>query len=269
MSAILGAMLATILLGQKQSPDQAPAEDEKAASAERLEFMKRSAAVYQITLGEKETGLKLVAEPVLRWTNPVSNVPDGGLFLWLGPEGRPELAAQVFIAAGSTDLWLHEFQSLSTEPMTVARDRRAIWHPQKPGIELKAVDDAPAPAESAVQRLAQMRAIAQNLEAADDFEGKSRWELRLLVKPLHRYGKPKTEILDGALFAFAHGTDPEVFLMVEARGAAGKYHWNYALAPMTSYAVKVSDKGKEFWSAPRRQAPFPLDEPYYILKYVP
>jgi hypothetical protein len=93
MSAILGAMLATILLGQKQSPDQAPAEDEKAASAERLEFMKRSAAVYQITLGEKETGLKLVAEPVLRWTNPVSNVPDGGLFLWLGPEGRPELAA--------------------------------------------------------------------------------------------------------------------------------------------------------------------------------
>jgi hypothetical protein len=38
---------------------------------------------------------------------------------------------------------------------------------------------------------------------------------------------------------------------------------------MTSYAVKVSGKGKELWSAPRRLAPFPLDEPYYILKYVP
>ena len=169
MSAILGAMLAAILLGQKQSPDQAPAEDEKAAAAERLEFMKRSAAVYSIQLGEKESELKLIPEPVLRWTNPVSNVPDGGLFLWLGPEARPEVAAQVFIAAGSTDLWLHEFQSLSTESMTVSRDRRVTWHPQKPGIEVKPVEDAPAPAESAVQRLAQMRAIAQNLEAADDF----------------------------------------------------------------------------------------------------
>jgi hypothetical protein len=262
-------MLATILLGQNQSADQAPADEEKAAAAERLGFMKRSASVYQLTLGEKETRLKLVAEPVLRWTNPVSNVPDGGLFLWLGPEGRPELAAQVFIAAGSTDLWLHEFQSLSTESMTAARDNQVTWHPQKAGVQLKMVEDAPAPAESAVQRLAQMRAIAQNLEATDDFEGKSRWELRLLVKPLHRYGKPKTDILDGALFAFAHGTDPEVFLIVEARGAPGKYRWNYALAPMTSYAVKVSRNGKELWSAPHRQAPFPLDEPYYILKYVP
>src|SRR5262245_1728793 len=114
--AILGAMLAAMLLGQTPSPDQAPAEDEKAAAAERLDFMKRSAAVYSIQLGENESELKLITEPVLRWTNPVSNVPDGGLFLWLGPEGRPELAAQVFIAAGSTDLWLHEFQSLSTEP---------------------------------------------------------------------------------------------------------------------------------------------------------
>src|SRR5262249_58130212 len=132
------------------------------------------------------------------------NVGDGGLFLWLGPEGRPELAAQVFIAAGSTDLWLHEFQSLSTEPMTVARDRRVTWHPQKPGIELKAVEGAPEPAESAVQRLAQMRAIAHDLDAPDHFEGNSRLELPLLVKPLHRHGKPQADILHAALFAVAH-----------------------------------------------------------------
>jgi hypothetical protein len=269
MSAIFGIVLAATVVSQTQASDQVPAEDDKAAAAERLDFMKRSAAVYKITLAEKDSELKLVAEPVLRWTNPVSTVPDGVLFLWVGPEGRPEVAAQVFIAARTTDLWLHEFQSLSTESMTLARDNQVTWHPQKPGVELKMVENAPAPAESPVQRLGQMRAIAQDLEAADDFEGKSRWELRLLVKPLHRYGKPKTEILDGALFAFAHGTDPEVFLMVEARGAQGRYRWHYALAPMTAYAVKVSVKGKELWNAPHRQAPFPQDEPYFILKYVP
>jgi hypothetical protein len=37
-------------------------------------------------------------------------------------------------------------------------------------------------AETAVKRLAQMRTIAKDFEAADDFEGKSRWELRLLAK---------------------------------------------------------------------------------------
>jgi hypothetical protein len=269
MSVILGIMLAAALVGQKQSSEPVPTEDDKAAAAERLDFMKRSATVYKITLGEKETDLKLVHEPVLRWTNPVSTVPDGVLFLWVGPEGRPELAAQVFIAARTTDLWLHEFQSLSMESLTVARDSKVTWHPQKPGIEMKPVEDAPAPAESAVQRLSQMRTIAQSLQAADDFEGKSRWELRLLVKPLHRYGKPNTDILDGALFTYAHGTDPEVFLMLEARGSPGKYRWHYALAPMTAYAVKVSAKGKELWNTPHRQAPFPQDEPYFILKYVP
>src|SRR5205807_6890138 len=127
---------------------------------------------------------------------------------------------------------------LSNERFAVARGDAVPWHPQKPGLEFKLVDDAPAPADSAVQRLTQMRAIAQKFQADDDFEGKSRWELRLMAKPLQRYGKPDSEILDGALFAFVHGTDPEVFVMVEARSAQGKYRWHYGLAPMTAYAVK-------------------------------
>src|SRR5712691_11860730 len=92
MSAILVVLLALAPVGQKQASEPVSSEDDKAAAAERLEFMKRSAAVYKITLGERKTELKLVAEPVLRWTNPVSKVPDGGLFVWVGAEGRPELA---------------------------------------------------------------------------------------------------------------------------------------------------------------------------------
>lgn len=80
---------------------------------------------------------------------------------------------------------------------------------------------------------------------------------------------PKSTILDGALFAFVHGTDPEVFVMVEAREAQGKYRWHYALAPMTAYALKVSSKGSEIWSSPHHKGPSRPDEPYFILKYVP
>jgi hypothetical protein len=263
-------LLAAMLIGQAESTKPAPSDEDKAAAAARLEYMKRSATVYRVTLGDQaRTELKLVEEPVLRWTNPVSNVPDGGLFLWVGPDGRPEFAAQVFIAAGSKDLWLHEFQSLSTGKFSAEREGKAVWHPESRGIEIKNIEDAPTPAESAVQRLTQMRTMAQNFQAADDFEGKSRWELRLMSKALQRYGKPNSEILDGALFVFAHGTDPEVFLILEARLADGKYRWQYALAPMTAYAVKVSSGGREVWDAPHRKGPFQPKDPFYILKYVP
>lgn len=267
MSAAL-MLIFLVALGQNEPPRQ-PAAEEKAEAAARLEFMKQSASVYDVTVGEKKTPLRLVAEPVLRWTNPVSNIPDGVLFLWIDAAGRPQVAAQVFIAAGTKDLWLHEFSSLSAEPFDVARDGSVPWHPRKPGLEMEPVADAPAPADSAVRRLTQMRNIALEFQASDDFEGKSRWELRLLSKPLHRWGKPGSQVLDGALFAFAHGTDPEVFVLVEARGSEGKYSYEYGLAPMTAYALKVSLKGREIWTAPYRKAPFQPNEPFFILKYVP
>ena len=270
MATLISAVLLATLAGQTHSPAPSQTDDEKQDSAARLQYMKQSAAVYEIRLGnEKKAQLKLLPEPVLRWNNPVSGVPDGSLVLWVGPDNRPELAAQVFIAAGTKDLWLHEFQSLSLDSLTVLRDGAAQWQPRKPGIKLTMIEDAPPPPETSVQRLAQMRTIAKDFEAADDFEGKSRWELRLLAKPLQRYGKPNSDILDGALFTFAHGTDPEVFLMLEARSSGGKYRWHYGLAPMTAYAVRVSYKGKVLWNRPEQKPPFDPAEPFYILKYVP
>lgn len=263
MSTILLAVAAA-LAGQTE-----PAQpEEKAEAGARLEFMKESVAVYDFTRGEKDVPLKLLADPVLRWTNPVSNIPDGAVFLWVGPEGRPQAAAQAFIAADTKDLWLHEFTSLSTEPMVMKRNGQAQWQPRKPGLEFKKFEDAPAPADSAVRRLTQMRNIAQSFQVADDFGGKSRWELRLMSKPLYRYGKEGTEIIDGALFTFAHGTDPELWVLVEARSGQEKPQWYYALAPMTAYALKVSRKGEDIWSAPYREGPFQPSEPFFIQKYV-
>ena len=241
----------------------------KAEAAQRLAFMKASLAVYEVYSGtDRKTKLALHPEPLLRWNNPVSSVPDGAVFMWTA-NGRPEIGMQVFIAAGTTDLWLHEFQSLSRGTFSLERDGQPVWHPHKAGVEFKPAPDAPEPAKTEVGRLQQMRAIAETFTAADDFEGKSRWELRLLSKPLHRYGKPDTEILDGALFAFVHGTDPEVWLLVEARSTDRGHAWQYALAPMTGYAVQVSRKGQAVCSCPWRKPPFDPREPFFICQYKP
>jgi hypothetical protein len=85
-------------------------EKEKADLAERLDLMKKSLKIYDLTTGQGGNSMKLHAEPLLRWNNPVSGVRDGGVFLWM-LDGRPQAAVQVFQLKDG--LWLHEFQSKS------------------------------------------------------------------------------------------------------------------------------------------------------------
>ena len=264
MTAVLLSLLVIAQPGPARTADAETAEAD-----ERLTFMKDSARVYEFSRDDGRAKLPLRDEPLLRWNNPVSDVKDGLLVLWTEPAGRPVAAAQVFLAAGSDTLWLHEFQSLADEGFTVERDNRTVWAPESAGVQMRPVPDAPPPAETPVGRLVQMRAIAKEFQASDDFEGKSRWELRLMPQPLHRYGAKDGTVRDGALFVFAHGTDPEVFLLLEARTEDGKTTWHYGLAPMTSYAVTASLRDEEVWSADTRPAPHEQDSPFFILVYKP
>jgi hypothetical protein len=54
-----------------------------------------------------------------------------------------------------------------------------------------------------------------------------------LSTPLYRYEKPPGDVLEGAVFAFVLGTDPELLLVLEARRDEGATVWQYALARMT------------------------------------
>jgi hypothetical protein len=48
------------------------------------------------------------------------------------------------------------------------------------------------------------------------------------------------------------GTDPQVFLFLAARSGKDGPEWQYALAPMTIYAVKSSYRGQVVWELPNR-----------------
>ncbi len=253
----------------------AGAAEPESEQADRLQFMKSTLADYEITVtvpaGSPSRKFTRIEEPLLRWDNPVSKVPDGTLFLWADETGRPGFAAQVFIAGGTKDLWLHEFQSLAAEKFQVLRGTHAIWTPRRAGIDVQPLPDSPLPGETKSTRLVQMRQIARQFAAEDDFEGRSRWELRLLTTPVYRYGAGRKEdpVLDGAIFAYAHGTDPEALLLVEARNAESGPAWFYALAPMTGYALRVTNAGKEVWSIGWRKEPYDLREPFVCLPYKP
>jgi hypothetical protein len=82
-----------------------------------------------------------------------------------------------------------------------------------------------------------------------DLEGE-RWELRTLPTPLYRYPPARTGVVDGALFTLVTnaGTAPLVLLLLEAREAGGKLHWEYTLCRKADRSLYVHRRGREVWS---------------------
>jgi hypothetical protein len=232
-----------------QSPPPGPQEPDDAPA--RLEIMKKSVIDYKMNSADGQgAAFRLRPDPVLRFTNPVGNSRDGAVFLWLGEGDRPAAAVQV--QERRDGLWFHELSSLSTTGLVAKSASAQDWAPSRAGVEFRAVPEAPKPAASPAQRLRQMQELARGFTVEDNFQRKSWQPLRILPKPLARYGTPDSGLLDGCLFGLVLTSDPEVFLMLEAQKGADGAEWRYAFAPMTIYPVRASWKGAEVWSAPFR-----------------
>jgi len=248
MSAALALSLVVSLVGQVPPREAKPTPRDAAA---RLELMTKSLAIYEIHAADDHgRAYRFQEQPVLRFSNPVSRSKDGAIFLWIGEGGRPEVAVQVYCNSEGT--WLQEFVSLATTPLTAKAAGKPDWNPSRPGAEFKPVPGAPKPAETAEARRRQMATLAEGFVAEHFYQGKVWNTLRLLAKPLARYGDPASRVVDGSLFCFAYTTDPEVFLTLEARPGPSGLEWQYALAPSTTQPLKVSWGREELWSLPNR-----------------
>ena len=232
-------LLSLGLLGQAPTPRP----DNPKEPAARLEFMKKAVAIHTLQpVADPNVKYRLQAEPALRFTNTVGTVTDGAIFFWFDAHDRPVAAVQVYrIRSGS---WHQAFSSLSTVPLTTG----GAWNPACAGVEFKVVPGAPKPAGTPEQRLRQMRELLNGFTAEMNLELKTWHNLRPLTKPLVRYGKPGTEVLDGGVFGFVLTTDPEVYLLLEARDSKDGLQWRYAFAPEASAPIHCTWKGKEAWN---------------------
>lgn len=254
MSASLPLILGLVLAGPASAQETKGAAKDKESGW--LPILKEHAAAYEITpQGETTTGgpVRPLPEPLLRWTQPVRGGDDGAVFLWVA-DGRPMLIGTVFTYRSPNSLRAlqHEVHSLAPTGLDVVRKGRKLWHPSRPGLTFRAVPDAPAPVDSAPARLRQMQAIARDVSAESLHETAGKNELRLMPRPLHRYGSAAAGMpTDGALFCFAHGTDPELFLILEARRAGEAMRWEYALARFSDLELHARYKGRTIYDAPR------------------
>lgn len=248
--ALSRVLLTLVVLGstttaQTQALPGAPRGAETPSA--RLGIMNRAVARYTVRSADPDrVAFPLHAEPVLRFTNTVGQTFDGAVFVWTGGGGRTEAAVQVFQRRDG--IWIQELISLSTRPLVAANLVEPAWMPTVAGVAFADIPGAPTPAATPEQRLAQIRALARRFTIDDNFQRKSWQRLRMLARPLLRYGDPEGEPIDGALLGYVLTTDPEAFLMLEARADGGMTRWRYALARMTTYPLRARLDAQAVWS---------------------
>ena len=242
---IAACTLVMLLAVVDQVKPAEPAAESRVAEA--LRVTTAAAKRYEFAIGvDQPRKLKFLPGSILRWSNPVAGEIYGNVFVWTD-EGRPQVIASFLQWYSPNTHGAHEFHSLALEPLRGQRDGEPVWELEQPGIKLQRVPEQQAVAESKLGRLRQMRAISRMFKVQKtDREGVSR-EMRLQTQPVYRYPKSTPQVLDGALFMFVQGTDPEVVLMVEARQALDKWDWQYALMRMNSVQFVAKCRGKEVW----------------------
>jgi hypothetical protein len=239
----------TVAVGRTQQSTDLPPTPEKIEAAYRLQLA--SAAEYEFHVGKDKKPLELVREPKLKWSNPQKSDVQGNIFLWMR-EGRP-------LVVGGVNNWFsprawmqHEFHSLAEEPLHATFHGDAVWTTEEAGVKFVAVPGAAAPAANEVQRRLQLRKLAKEFSGVARYRNEANdTELRLLPQPIHSYAAPKQGILNGGLFAFVRGTDPEIFLLIEARGKdTATARWQFAATRMTNMAeLRLRHQEKRVWEA--------------------
>jgi hypothetical protein len=257
VGVLLWCLASSLVVGATRGA-QAPDKNDPEEPAKLNEVIEKSVHWYDVIPEEGAAALKPV--PVIRWRNVVrGQVGEAMMVVW-AHNGRPIALASIYPWEGKMS---HEFDSLSRGTKLTARDKdQVIWSPEAAGVEFKAVPAAPKPAATPAERLRQMKAIAERFKAtmtgwqADNSDQET---LRLLPRPLYRYDltsakDPDPPLLDGALFAYVMGTDPEAVLVLEAVGAAGSAEWQYAFVRATSAGLEVKLGDAVVWTAAKNPA---------------
>jgi hypothetical protein len=265
IATAFGVLLGLSLAAQAEETPASPTRaqkpgDPKKTNDEELRVSMSAAAKeyaarceFQVdTAGAK---LALHPEPILHFTNPTVGTVFGDVFVWTD-NGRPTVVAswyRWFSPAWGATL---EVTSLTEERVTGRAHDARFWNSEKPGLTLSPLADAERPAKTPAARLGQMRRLAGEfvVDLADtrgNADGVQR-ELRLLKQPIFRYPSPKGKAtyLDGALFAFVEGTDPEVYLMLEAVQAKEGATWHFGLARTNGDELRVEFRDTPVWSVP-------------------
>ncbi|MDZ4688953.1 MAG: hypothetical protein SH850_28080 [Planctomycetaceae bacterium] len=280
MKSLSKIIAAVGLLAACSTPATLTAGDDVAATA-RAEVDPQAAQVADLakqftgrcafTLETKpQRRLALHPQPILRFSNPTVGQVFGDVYLWTD-RGRPAVVTSYY-KFFSPDWGRNlEVSSLALGGVIGRVDDVAFWTPRDPKVIFRPIDDADRPAASMAVRLVQMRRLAAGFKAhlsdtRNENAGVPR-QLRQLTQPVYRYPAAGADsaYVDGAMFAFVEGTDPEVLLLLEAVTRGDAAHWQFGVVRTNGDALRVTWRDREVWSAPHLDNPLARPQEPYAL----
>lgn len=217
------------------------ADDKSSVAEQRVAWLREKVAAMRVVPSrESNEPCKLREEPIIKWSNPVSGA-DGAVFVWIS-DGRPIALAKCHLN-NRNFYHIETLISISDNRLRMSEAGQVSWEPTEPGVKFETLEDLGAPAATESLRLAQMRRAVREFRFVDNWgdtgaTAKSEWELRLMPAPLLRYSSASDKIIDGALFAFAQGTNPEALVLVESFESANGRIWRAAPSRLTGYQIR-------------------------------
>jgi hypothetical protein len=218
------------LAGDNRQASAQAAINEQSGEA-RLRQMKAWAKTFTVarvrTVGRPPFGPS--DEPVFRYNEAARGFLDGTIWTF-GDRGRPLAMLKAEIHEKGV---VYGLVSLAPETIAASGINGWRWSSTQIGLKLEPIPRAPAPAATDRERLLQMKALARRFSAVeDDGPTHGKFTLRLLPTPIHHYTDPASDHLDGAIFGFATGTNPDLLLVIESTRASeiSSPSWSYGFA---------------------------------------
>ena len=203
LGSIAGIALA--LKAQDTDPNR-PDEDQRADIRRATEHirkidMRRTENAFEGKETENaEDVVELIEQPLLIFGDTARLYENGTLWAF-GKSGRPVAFIELFQGRDRTRWSESVTLTAQTHHVVMRTPEGTRWMPQKTQIEPALIPRYPAPAANGTARLRQMKDLARRFTAHEFWDpNNSRFELRLLVQPVHRYSDAKVGLHDGTAF---------------------------------------------------------------------
>ncbi|HEY7329298.1 MAG TPA: hypothetical protein VH592_16770 [Gemmataceae bacterium] len=273
IAALLGA--STALVGSLSEPPSGTKDEKTDQSAEskanervRLEA-ERVVRNIEIEIPRSDNWIKVprIKDPLLYYGDPTRQNDRGSVWAW-GQKGRPVALLEIFRGVQLRSHWTFVICNTSGGKLRARYADAPWWDENDSSAELKDIPGVPAPAADASLRQRQVKLLAQKFTGHEFWDpDNTRYELRLLKRPLCTYRDEASGILEGGLFTLANGTNPEILFFVEAHvdsKSNSKPVWQYTVGRLAHAELHLEYDGKEVYTAPRGNRVAGSDQPYWI-----